>query len=57
MDSEIQSISIFSNDGRWIRTINSDFSNINVSDLWSGVYHIHIHTQEGLAVKRFVKVD
>ena len=57
VDSEIQSISIFSNDGRWIRTINSDFSNINVSDLWSGVYHIHISTQEGLAVKRFVKVD
>ena len=54
---EIQSVVIYSNDGRLIKTIASDYSNINVSDLVSGVYHLNILTTDGLAVKRFVKID
>ena len=54
---EVKSLSIYGNDGRLIKTIATDFSNIDVADLVSGVYQLNILTEDGLAVKRFVKID
>ncbi len=54
---EISSVAIYNNDGRLVKDVVSDFNNINVLDLSTGVYHLHIQSDAGLAIKRFVKID
>ena len=55
--TSIKSVSILNNNGALMKTIDSDYGNINIEPLTSGVYNIQILTDEGLASKRFVKID
>ena len=55
--STIQSISIFDNNGALMKTIESNYDNINIEHLTSGIYNIQILTDEGLASKRFAKIN
>ena len=55
--STIRSVSIFDNNGALMKTIESDYDNINIEQFTSGIYNIQILTDEGLASKQFVKID
>lgn len=52
-----ENVTIVDVNGRTVKTItvNQTQSQINVSDLTSGVYFINIETNEGKAVKKFIK--
>ena len=41
--------------GRTVKTVSGNVSQINVSDLNAGVYFMNIETNEGTAVKKIVK--
>jgi len=55
--SKIRSISIYNNNGAFMKTIQADYDNINIEFLAPGMYNIQIQTDEGLATKRFVKIE
>ncbi len=40
-----------------MKTIQADYDNINIEFLTLGMYNIQIQTDEGLAAKRFVKIE
>lgn len=56
-DFEIQTISITDINGRVVKNIkvNNTTTNINVSDLNSGVYFMSVNTLDGNIIKKFVK--
>ncbi len=53
----IQTVSVVDLNGRTVKQVelNKTYSQINVSDLNSGVYMLNIQTEEGKTVKKFVK--
>ena len=55
--SDILSVSIYNSAGALIKTVRSNYENIDISRFHSGVYNMQILTADGLAAKRFVKVD
>jgi hypothetical protein len=52
---EIKNISIVDINGRLIKNQNGTLTEINVSDLNTGVYFINIETTEGKTTKKFIK--
>ena len=55
--SDILSVSIYNCTGALVKTVQSNYENIDISRFHTGVYNMQILTTEGLAAKRFVKVD
>jgi len=55
-DYPIQEITIYSVNGQLVRQIKSAMlHDINVSALESGVYYLRLQSEQGVAVKKFVK--
>jgi hypothetical protein len=54
-NQEIKKMNIFDLSGKVIKTIDTDTSQIDVSDLSDGIYILKIHTQNGVSNTRFVK--
>ena len=54
-ESEIISVDITDLNGRTIKSVNNDFSTINVSDLSTGIYFINVRSEEGFATKKLIK--
>ena len=55
MTSDLVSISIVSITGEVVRTISSNNNTINISDLSNGVYILHIQSEDGMALRKFIK--
>lgn len=54
-NSEITKVSITDINGRVVKEINSNVSNISVGDLNTGIYFLKINTLEGVGTTKFVK--
>ena len=53
----VKSVSIHNSDGALMKTIHGDYENIDIGQFASGIYNMKILTSDGLATKRFVKID
>src|SRR5690606_23822341 len=53
--AEINSLTIVDINGRTVKQINSNISQINISDLNAGVYFVNINSTEGNLTKKIVK--
>ena len=54
-NSEITQVSIIDVNGRVIKDVNSNVSEISVSDLNAGIYFLKINTLDGVGTSKFVK--
>jgi hypothetical protein len=54
-DSEITKVSITDINGRVVKEVNSNVSNISVGDLNAGIYFLKVTTSEGVGTSKFVK--
>ena len=57
IDSEIPltKVEIYSILGKKVKEINSDFNSIPTHNLSNGVYHIRMHSENGIATKKMIK--
>jgi hypothetical protein len=55
IEENIEQLSIYSINGRLVKTINENVKSINVSDLSEGMYVLVINTKNGIIRKRFIK--
>lgn len=51
----IDKVEIYSVLGKKIKTIDSDFENINTGDLSKGIYLLRIYTEKGIKVNKLIK--
>ncbi len=54
-NSEITKVSITDINGRVVKEVNSNVSNISVGDLNAGIYFLKVTTSEGVGTSKFVK--
>lgn len=54
-NSEIAKVSITDINGRTVKEVNSNVSNISVGDLNAGIYFLKVTTSEGVGTSKFVK--
>lgn len=52
----IDKIEIFNSLGQTIKTLNSDFDIINISDFASGIYLMKLYSEERTVDKKFIKI-
>ena len=55
MGNPIKKNEIFNLFGQKVMEVNNYVNNINISNLASNVYMIHIHTNQGSVVKKLIK--
>ena len=51
----IDKVEIYSVLGKKIKTIDSDFENINTEDLSKGIYLLRINSEKGTTIKKLIK--
>ena len=51
----INYIEILDVTGKTVKTINSNYKTVNVSDLTKGIYFLQVYTEDGLINKKFIK--
>ena len=51
----IDKVEIYSVLGKKIKTIDSDFENINTGDLSKGIYLLRINSEKGTTIKKLIK--
>jgi hypothetical protein len=54
-NSEITKVSIIDINGRVVKEINSNVTNVSVGDLTAGIYFLKINTLDGVGTSKFVK--